>query len=76
MGDYCKGCHYDHKQKVGDKACPFNALYWDFFAHHAPAFGDNHRLGMVYRQLEKMRGPALDALRMYAADLRTRLDSL
>jgi deoxyribodipyrimidine photolyase-related protein len=31
---------------------------------------------MVYRQLHKMQGSQLDALREHAASLRTRLDAL
>ena len=76
MSDYCQGCHYDKKLKVGDRACPYNALYWDFFARNEGVLGHNFRLGMVYRQLQKMQGPQLDALREHAADLRTRLDTL
>ncbi|NNC96962.1 MAG: cryptochrome/photolyase family protein, partial [Gammaproteobacteria bacterium] len=30
MGDYCKHCRFDPKQRVGDDACPFNSLYWRF----------------------------------------------
>ncbi|VEB44244.1 Uncharacterised protein [Chromobacterium violaceum] len=30
MGDYCAGCRYRPKQRVGADACPFNALYWTF----------------------------------------------
>jgi deoxyribodipyrimidine photolyase-related protein len=76
MSDYCQGCAYDHKKKVGEDACPFNALYWDFFARHEAVFGANTRLGMVYRQLQKMQGDQLDALREQAADIRSRLESL
>jgi deoxyribodipyrimidine photolyase-related protein len=75
MGDYCKGCHYD-KARSGSHACPFNALYWDFFDRQRERLGNNHRLGMVYRQLDKMEGSTLDALRTQAAGLRERLDSL
>jgi deoxyribodipyrimidine photolyase-like uncharacterized protein len=25
-----KGCHYDKKARLGESACPFNALYWIF----------------------------------------------
>jgi len=32
MSDYCKGCHYDKKSRIGENACPFNALYWDFLS--------------------------------------------
>lgn len=76
MSDYCGGCHYDKKLKVGESACPYNALYWDFFARNEGTLGNNFRLGMVYRQLQKMQGPQLDALREHAASLRTRLDAL
>ena len=76
MSDYCKGCHYDKKQKLGEKACPYNALYWDFFARNQATLGSNFRLGMTYRQLQKMEGPQLDALREHASQLRMRLDTL
>ena len=29
MSDYCSGCRYDHKTRVGADACPFNFLYWN-----------------------------------------------
>ena len=76
MSDYCQGCRYDKKQRIGENACPFNALYWDFFARHEARLGSNFRLGMVYRQLGKMRGEALDALRARAETLRRTLDTL
>ena len=76
MSDYCKGCAYAVTEKVGPNACPFNALYWDFFARHEERLGKNPRLGMVYRQLQKMQGPPLEALREQAAATRARLDAL
>ncbi|AKJ69437.1 deoxyribodipyrimidine photolyase [Pandoraea thiooxydans] len=76
MSDYCEGCAYDHKQKLGAQACPFNALYWDFFARHTAALGRNPRLGMVYRQLQKMPDEQRDALRAQAAGIRSRLGDL
>ena len=76
MGDYCKGCHYDKKARLGPTACPFNALYWDFFARNTDRLKGNQRLGMVYRNLEKMDDAALAACQVQAADLRERLDQL
>ncbi|MES2771559.1 MAG: cryptochrome/photolyase family protein [Pseudomonadota bacterium] len=76
MSDYCQGCAYDPKQKLGERACPFNALYWDFFARHAARLQSNTRLGLVYRQLEKMPEAQRAALQAHASDLRTRLDTL
>jgi deoxyribodipyrimidine photolyase-related protein len=76
MSDYCKGCAYDRKARTGDRACPFNALYWDFFDRHADRLSGNHRLAMVYRQFGKMSPEAVAALRERAADVRARLDAL
>ena len=76
MSDYCKGCHYDRKARVGDQACPYNSLYWDFFSRNAKTLAGNPRLGMVYRQLEKMDGPTLEALNLKATALRNDLNAL
>lgn len=76
MSDYCQGCRYDRKQKTGARACPYNALYWDFFARHQDALGRNRRLDTVYRQLGKLPAAQLQALRAHAQDLRGRLDTL
>lgn len=74
MGDHCKGCAYDPKTRVGDNACPFNALYWDFFDRHRGPFEGNPRLGMVYRQLAHMAPQTLQALREQAAVHRRLVD--
>ena len=54
MGDHCQTCSYNPKSKTGDDACPFNALYWNFFERHRSHFEGNPRLGMVYHQLHRM----------------------
>ncbi|WP_369915090.1 cryptochrome/photolyase family protein [Xanthomonas sp. NCPPB 3005] len=76
MSDYCQGCHYDKKQKTGERACPYNALYWDFFARHQATLGRNPRLAMVYRQLGKMEDVQLQALREHAGWVREQLETL
>ena len=53
MSDYCKHCHYNVREKVGEKACPFNSLYWHFMVRHRERFGNNHRIGMIYRNWDK-----------------------
>ncbi len=54
MGDHCSKCHYDHKAKTGEKACPFNSLYWDFYFRHREKLEKNPRIGMMYRVWDKM----------------------
>ena len=76
MSDYCKGCHYDKKARLGERACPYNALYWDFFARNQERLSSNQRLGMVYRNLSKMDDEARAAFQNRAAELRSRLDEL
>ena len=76
MGDHCSGCHYDKKAKTGERACPFNALYWDFFERHRARLGGNPRLSMVYRQLDQMAPEALQGLRDQATHTLQRLETL
>lgn len=76
MSDYCKGCHYDKKARTGERACPYNALYWDFFDRNRDRLAGNHRLGMVYQQLRRMDGPVLDGVREQAARTRASLADL
>jgi len=76
MSDYCKGCHYDKKARLGENACPYNSLYWDFFERNGERLRGNQRLGMVYRNLDKMDDAARAAFQERAADLRSRLDEL
>jgi len=45
MSDYCGGCKYDAKQRTGEKACPFNALYWNFLLRFEKQLRTNPRLG-------------------------------
>jgi deoxyribodipyrimidine photolyase-related protein len=76
MGDYCKGCHYDKKARLGDRACPFNSLYWDFFVRNGERFSANPRLAMAYRQLAKMQPEALIAVQGRTAEIRAGIESL
>lgn len=55
MGDYCSSCYYDKSKKHGDKACPFNSLYWHFYERNRPLLGKNQRIGMMYNVLNKMQ---------------------
>ncbi len=48
MGNHCKACRYDVKQKAGQGACPFNYLYWDFLARNEELLAKNQRMWTVY----------------------------
>ena len=76
MSNYCKGCHYNKSEKLGDKACPFNALYWDFFARHKDRLGHNFRLGMVYKNLDRLTPQQLSDINAKATLVTRNLDHL
>ncbi len=67
MSDYCRGCAYDVKDAVGPNACPFNYLYWDFFARHEKALAGNIRLAMPIKTLSRMDPAKLAKMRANAA---------
>ena len=54
MSHYCKDCHYSKSVKVGEKACPFNVLYWNFYDRHEDKLAKNPRIGMAYRTWGRM----------------------
>ncbi|GAA2518801.1 deoxyribodipyrimidine photo-lyase [Winogradskya humida] len=60
MSDYCGGCRYDPKVRVGEKACPFTAGYWAFLERNEAALSGNHRMGQPLRGLHRLTD--LDAL--------------
>ncbi len=67
MSDYCAGCRYDPKIKVGEKACPFNILYWDFLIRNQALLERNPRMAMPYRNLAKMDAAHKSRLQAEAA---------
>jgi deoxyribodipyrimidine photolyase-related protein len=54
MSNYCENCFYAKKEKTGEKACPFNSLYWHFYARNESKLGKNPRIGMMYNVWNKM----------------------
>ena len=74
MSDYCKGCRFDVRETLGETACPFNALYWDFLARHEDRLGRNPRLANPYRTLKRFDPDRVAAIRAQAARFLDRLD--
>ena len=44
MSDYCGGCRYNPRKRVGDDACPFTAGYWAYLDRNADRLEGNHRM--------------------------------
>jgi len=58
MSNYCKGCAFDREKRVGDDACPFTTLYWDFLLRHADRFVKNPRMSTQVRAAQKLKDAA------------------
>ncbi len=54
MSNYCESCAYDKKKRLGEDACPFNSLYWNFLDDKKQYFANNNRMAMMLRLLEKI----------------------
>ena len=74
MSNFCKDCHYDPEETVGDNACPFNALYWDFLVRHEDKLRGNHRMPYVYATWDKFGPAKQQTIRAHAAQVLQRLD--
>jgi deoxyribodipyrimidine photolyase-related protein len=76
MSNYCGNCAYDKKKRYGEKACPFNSLYWDFHIRHREKLVKNPRIGMVYRNIDKMSEEELQLIQKQAAWYKAHADTL
>ena len=76
MSDYCGRCRYDVKQKLGEDACPFNSLYWDFLMRNEKLLRGNGRLAFPYKTLERMEAKQKEALRKQASAVRERFGAV
>ena len=68
MSDYCDRCAYDVKRRTGEKACPFNFLYWDFIDRHEAQFRNNPRMAVICKSLNRMSVSEREAIRAEAAE--------
>ncbi|WP_254600803.1 cryptochrome/photolyase family protein [Caulobacter sp. S45] len=73
MSDYCGGCAYDVKDRLGDNACPFNALYWDFLIRNRARLGANPRMSIPYAAVDRMGADDVEAIGRKAESLKEKL---
>ena len=72
MSTYCKSCVYDPKLRVGDNACPFTTLYWDFLDRHKDEFVKNHRMSQQINGIKRLSD--LPQLKQRAVEVLAGLD--
>jgi deoxyribodipyrimidine photolyase-related protein len=64
-GSLCARCRYRPGERVGERACPFTTLYWDFLMRHEKRLTANPRTVMQVKNLARI-----------AADERERIGAL
>ena len=63
-------------ERTGEDACPFNALYWDFLMRHRDRLEDNHRMAMMYRNVDRLEPADKAAITRRANRIREEVESL
>ncbi|MFM8567830.1 MAG: cryptochrome/photolyase family protein [Gemmatimonadota bacterium] len=70
MSDHCRGCRFDPAVAVGDDACPFTTLYWDFLARHEARLAANQRMALQVKNLRRLDTDQRAAIAARADEIR------
>ena len=54
MSNYCGKCRYNPADAVGDQACPFTTLYWDFLMRNEARLRRVPRMEMQLRNIQRL----------------------
>lgn len=70
MSNYCAHCRFDPAKAVGDDACPFTTLYWDFLLRHQKRLASNTRMSLQLKNVAKLDPGQIRAIQARAQDIR------
>jgi deoxyribodipyrimidine photolyase-related protein len=73
MSDYCRNCFYQKDDRLTEKACPFNYLYWDFLNRHQEKIKTQGRMNLVLKHLKTMTKEELAIITALAQNFRNSL---
>ena len=71
MSNYCGDCRYDPARRLGEEACPYTTLYWDFLMRNRDRLRGNARMGLQYRNLDRIGLDEQRAVRLQAERVRS-----
>lgn len=75
MSNFCKSCKFNPALMTGEKACPFNSLYWDFLARNYEKLHKNQRLMYPYAAWRKMSDDKRAAILNQAQNFLNKLEN-
>ncbi|SDO13769.1 cryptochrome/photolyase family protein [Vreelandella arcis] len=75
MSDHCQHCRYSPNQVTGEKACPFNSLYWHFLERHRDKLSQNPRMKLIYGSLSRMKPDKRAAIHQQAEQFLAQLET-
>jgi deoxyribodipyrimidine photolyase-related protein len=70
MSPHCKTCRYQPAQRVGESACPFTTLYWDFLMRHEALLARNPRMALQVKNLARLGDVGKQAVKDRASAIR------
>jgi deoxyribodipyrimidine photolyase-related protein len=73
MSNHCTDCRYRPDLAVGEQACPFTTLYWDFLRTHARRFASHPRTALQWSALSRLDSVRRAEIQEQATALRQRL---
>jgi deoxyribodipyrimidine photolyase-related protein len=75
MSDHCQSCRYDPGTRVGENACPFTTLYWDFLSRNRRTLQANRRMAPLLGNLDRIGDTERREIRSRARALRAHFDA-
>jgi len=66
MSNCCSQCKYNVKEKIGETACPFNYLYWNFVNEHRESFNENGRVSLMVNSYDQKPEDEKQAIHQFA----------
>jgi deoxyribodipyrimidine photolyase-related protein len=72
MSNHCKGCRFNPALSIGESACPFTTLYWDYLNRHVDVLAKNPRMLMQLKNLNRLSDEQRHAIAVQAKSLMNR----
>ncbi len=73
LSNYCRSCRYNPGQAVGEDACPFTTLYWDFLSRNDKRLRGNRRMAFQFKNLDRKSTADCRDIKRQATKLKTAL---